>query len=156
RDRLRRISRTSVEKMRPGLGLASISADQDLVRWLRNLVSLGLIVAAVVIALATGLSDHSDDYGQVPLPQGGVVHLPAGKVTVYFTQLGDSDLVQQVPAFGFQVTPVGGGAPVPVASENGALSAEAVQRSETIGELGSVAKLDVPNSGDYQVASGAQ
>jgi len=126
------------------------------VRWLKHFVSLGLVLAAGVIALVTGLSDHSNDYGQVPLPQGGVVHLPKGKVTVYFTQVGETDLVQQVPAFGFQVTPVGGGPPVPVASENGAASAEAVQRSETIGELGSVAKLEVPGSGDYQVSSGAQ
>jgi hypothetical protein len=127
------------------------------VRWLRNLVSLGLIVAAAAIALATGLSDHSDDYGQVPLPQGGVLHLPKGKVTVFLTQLGNTDPIKQVTtSFGFQVTPVGGGTPVGVASENGAASADAVQRSETIGELGAIAKLDVPSSGDYQVSAQGQ
>jgi hypothetical protein len=125
-------------------------------RWLRNLVSLGLIVAAVVIALVTGLSDHSDDYGQVPLPQGGVVHLPHGTVTVYFKQLGDTDPVRQVSPFGFQVTPAGGGAPVPVSSADGAQSAEAVQRSETIGELGAIAKLEVPSAGDYEVSTDGQ
>jgi hypothetical protein len=126
------------------------------VRWLRNLVSLGLIVAAVVIALVTGLSDHSDDYGQVPLPQGGVVHLPKGTTTVYFTQLGENDPIRQVGTFGFQVTPVGGGAPVPVSSQNDAQTAEAVTRSETIGELGAVAKLEVPSAGDYRVSSDGQ
>jgi hypothetical protein len=126
-------------------------------RWLRNLVSLGLILAAVAIAVATGLSDHSDDYGQVPLPQGGVVHLPEGTTTVFLSQLGESDPVRQVNApFGFQVTPVGGGQPVPVSSSNGATSAEAVQRSETIGELGAVAKLDVPSTGDYRVTASGE
>ena len=122
-------------------------------RWLRNLVSLGLVVAAVAVALVTGLSDHSDDYGQVPLPQGGVVHLPRGTTTVYFTQLGENDAIRQVHPFGFQVTPVGGGEPVPVSSDNGDTIAEAVTRSETIGELGAVAKLDVPTDGDYRLSA---
>jgi hypothetical protein len=127
------------------------------VRWLRNIISIGLIVAAAAVALVTGLSDHSDDYGQVPLPQGGVVHLPDGTVTVYLSQLGESDPVRQVTTpFGFQVTPVGGGEPVPISSQNDAPAAEAVQRSETIGELGSVAKLDVPAAGDYQVRASGQ
>jgi hypothetical protein len=123
------------------------------VRWLRNIVVVGLVVAATGVALATGFSDHSDDYGQTPLPQGGVVHLPEGKVTVFYAQLGDSnDPIRQVTTpFVFQVSPVGGGAPVPVSSQGNAQSAEAVQRSETVGELGAVAKLDVPTSGDYMV-----
>jgi len=121
-------------------------------RWLRNVVSLGLIVAVVAIVLVTTLSDHSDDYGQVPLPQGGVVHLPEGTVTVYLSQLGNTDPVHRVNTpFGFQAVPVGGGTPVPISSQNDAPAATAVQRSETIGELGAVAKLDVPASGDYQV-----
>jgi hypothetical protein len=124
------------------------------VRWLKNILVVGLIVAAAGVALATGLSDHSDDYGQVPLPQGGVVHLPAGTVTVFYSQLGDgNDPISRVAApFVFQVTPVGGGAPVPVSSQGNAQSAEAVERSETVGELGAVAKLDVPSSGDYTVS----
>ena len=121
-------------------------------RWLRNIASVGLILAAAGIALATALSDHSDDYGQVPLPGGGVVHLPEGTVTVFLSQLGDTNPVHRVTTpFGFQVTSLMGGQAVPVSTQNGALAAEAVQRSETIGELGSVAKLDVPATGDYQV-----
>jgi hypothetical protein len=127
------------------------------VRWLRNIVSVALIVAAAAIALVTGLSDHSDDYGQVPLPQGGVVQLPEGTVTVYLSQLGQSDPVRQVTTpFGFQVTSVADGRPVPVSSENDAASATAVQRSETIGELGSVAKLDVRTAGDYRVSANGE
>jgi hypothetical protein len=123
------------------------------VRSLKNIVSIGLLLAAVAVTLATALSDHSDDYGQVPLPQGGTVHLPQGKVVVYYSQVGDgSDPVAQVTVpLGFQVVPAGGGTPVPVSSQNGATTADAAQRSETVGELGAVAKLDVPNAGDYTV-----
>jgi hypothetical protein len=124
-------------------------------RWLKHTVSVLLLVAAAAVALATALSDHSDDYGQVPLPQGGLVHLPKGKVTVFYDQPGNgSDPAQQGSGqFGFQVIPAGGGSPVPVASGRGAESADAVQQSEAIGELGAVAKLDVPSSGDYVVSA---
>jgi hypothetical protein len=124
-------------------------------RWLKSLISIGLLLAAVAIALSTAFSGHSDDYGKVPLPQGGVVHLPEGKVIVFHNQVANgSDPARQAgSAYTFQVVPVGGGMPVPVSSENGALTADAVQRSETIGELGAVAKLDVPNAGDYVVSA---
>jgi hypothetical protein len=121
-------------------------------RWLKNLIALGLVLTAAGMALSIGLSDHSDDYGQVGLPQGGVVHLPDGKVTVYYSQLGDNSdpLRQNSVPLGFQVVSPGGVA-VPIATENGAPSASSVTRSETVGELGAVAKLDVPSSGDYTV-----
>jgi hypothetical protein len=123
--------------------------------WLRNIIVVGLLMACAAIALVTGLSNHDDDYGQVPLPQGGVVHLPEGKVTVFLSQLGDeSDPIRQVSTpFGFQVLPVAGGDPVPVSSQNGSPVADGVTRSETIGELGAVAKLDVPATGDYRVVA---
>ena len=122
-------------------------------RWLKNLISLGLVLAVVAIALSTGLSDHSDDYGQVGLPQGGIVHLPDGKVTVFYSQLGDSSdpVSQKTVPLGFAVLSASNGTPVPVASENGAPSASAVTRSETVGELGAVAKLDVPRTGNYVI-----
>jgi hypothetical protein len=124
-------------------------------RWLKNIVSLLLLVAAVAVALATALSDHSDDYGQVPLPQGGIVHLPEGKVVVYFSQLGDGSnpTDQHSIPLGFQVVSARGGLPVPVLSAGGGgQSLSAVERSETVGELGAVAKLDVPRPGDYAVS----
>jgi hypothetical protein len=123
-------------------------------RWLKHTVSVLLLVAAAAVALATALSNHSDDYGRAPLPQGGMVHLPEGKVTVFYSHLGGaSDPSQRVGLFGFQVVPAGGGSPVPVSSGVGAPSADAVQSSETIGDLGAVAKLDVPSSGDYVVSA---
>jgi hypothetical protein len=126
-------------------------------RWLKPLVSLGLLVAAAGIALAVGLSNHSADFGKVPLPQGGMVHLPKGKVTVFYSQPSQSSAPAEVntPLSYEVVSP--SGVPVPLASENGAPPADAVQRSETIGELGAIAKLDVPASGDYVVraSSGA-
>jgi hypothetical protein len=124
-------------------------------RWLKHVVSLGLLVAAAAIALATGFSDHSADYGQVPLPPGGTVRLPEGRVIVYFNQPGNSsDPIQQVNVpIAFQVTSTTGVA-VPVTTDNGSQSAstDSVQRSEQIGELGSVAKLQVPTSGYYMVS----
>jgi hypothetical protein len=123
------------------------------VRWLKHILVVGLLVAAAAVALATALSDHSDDYGQVSLPQGGVVHLPDGKVTVFYSQLGDnSDIAPATTPFTFQVVPVAGGTPVPVSSQGDAPTASSVERSETPGELGAVAKLDVPISGDYMVS----
>jgi hypothetical protein len=121
-------------------------------RWLKGVISLGLLVAAAAVALVTGFSDHSDDYGQVPLPQGGTVHLPQGKATVFYGQLGDnSDPIRVGAPVAFQVVSRSG-QPVPISSENGAPAGTAVQRSETIGELGAIAKLDVPSSGDYVVS----
>ncbi len=126
-------------------------------RWLKHLLSVGCLLAAAGIALATGLSDHTQDYGKVPVPPGGVVQLPKGTVVVYFSQVGDgSDPIRQVTTpFSFQVVPLGGGPPVPVASNGNKASVLAFQRSETIGELGAVAKLHVPASGEYSVNADA-
>ena len=123
-------------------------------RWLKGLIPVVLILVAVGVALSTGLSDHSDDYGQVSLPQGGVVELPKGKVTVFYHQVGDtSDPIQQTSTpLTIQAVPVGGGNPVPVYSTDGKTPEDSVQRSETIGELGAVAKLDVPAAGAYMVS----
>jgi hypothetical protein len=124
-------------------------------RWLRNIVSLGLLVALGAIVLVTGLSEHSDDYGQVPLPQGGPVHLPEGEVTIFLRHLTDQlDPSQKASMhLGFQVVPAVGGAPVSISSENDAPAVDSVTRSETIGELGAVGKLDVPAAGDYRVVA---
>jgi hypothetical protein len=123
-------------------------------RWLKHIVSLGMVIAAFGIALSTGLSDHTHDYGQVPLPEGGVVDLPAGTVIVYYTQAGDgSDPIRVLTQpLTFQAVPVGGGPAVPMRAQGGSTPDVAVQRSQTIGELGAVAKLDVPSSGLYQVS----
>ena len=122
-------------------------------RWLKNTLSVLLVLVAVGIVMATAFSDHSDDYGQVSLPQGGTVHLPEGKVTVFFRVLGDgSELGRNSGGLAFQVAPASGGEPIAMALANGQTTGVAVTRSETIGELGAVAKLDVPAAGNYVVA----
>jgi hypothetical protein len=127
-------------------------------RWLKHVISLGLLIAAASMALGTVLSDHSGDYGQVGLPQGGVVHLPEGSVTVFYSQPSDnSDPIQLSTPLSFQVVSQDG-TPLSVKTENGAPSGTAVQRSETVGELGAIAKLHVPVSANYtvQIASADQ
>ncbi len=122
-------------------------------RWLKHTISVLLLLVAVGVVMATVFSDHSDDYGQVSLPQGGSVYLPEGKVTVFYRVLGDtSQIDQNAGGLAFQVTPANGGAPIAMALVNGQTSGVAVTRSETIGELGAVAKLDVPSAGDYVVS----
>ena len=121
-------------------------------RWLKHTLSVALLLVAVGILLATVLSDHSDDYGQVSLPQGGTVHLPEGKVTVYYRVRGEtSELGENTGPLSFAVTPARGGGPIAMALANGETSGVAVTRSETIGELGAVAKLEVPTAGSYAV-----
>ena len=121
-------------------------------RWLKHTISVVLVLVAVGIVLVTALSDHSGDYGRVSLPQGGTVHLPEGKVTVYFRVRGGFDPGGPTTSgLSFAVTPAQGGAPIAMALANGETSGVAVTRSETIGELGSVAKLNVPAAGDYLV-----
>jgi hypothetical protein len=122
-------------------------------RWLKHTISLVLLLVAAGLVLATAFSDHSDDYGQVSLPQGGTVHLPEGKTTVYYRVLGDSsEINQNTGGLTFAVTPANGGQPIAMALANGQTSGVAVTRSETIGELGAIAKLDVPSAGDYVVS----
>src|SRR5262245_37044922 len=122
-------------------------------RWFKHTISVLLLLVAVGVVLSTALSDHSDDYGQVSLPQGGTVHLPEGKVTVYYRVDGDSsELDHNAGGLVFRVTPAEGGEPIPMKMANGQTSGVAVTRSETIGELGAVAKLDVPAAGDYVVS----
>jgi hypothetical protein len=121
-------------------------------RWLKGLIPVVLILTAVGVVLSTVLSDHSDDYGKVALPQGGVVELPKGKVVVYLKQLGSDPIQQNSTPLTVQVVPVGGGSPVPVTSADGKLPEASVERSETVGELGAVAKLNVPVAGAYMVS----
>jgi hypothetical protein len=121
-------------------------------RWLKRTISALLALVAVGIIVAVGFSEHSGDYGRVSLPQGGVVHLPKGQVTVFDRFTGDpTEYEQNTAGLTFQVTPVGGGTPIAAKLENGDVSDTQVQRTETIGEFGAVAKLKVPSTGEYEV-----
>jgi hypothetical protein len=123
-------------------------------RWLKGLISLLLVVVAAGVVLSTALSDHSDDYGQVSLPSGGVLQLPKGSVTIFFNQLGDnSDPIQQssVP-ISFQVVPAGGGPALPLQAVDSQTPAAGVERSASVGELGAIAKLNIPTAGAYVIS----
>src|SRR5262249_38219133 len=134
---------------------SAISADREPMRWLKHVIAPLLVLVAAGIVLATALSDHKADYGQVPLPQGGMIHLPKGKVTIYFSQVGNTDPINQVSVpLSFQVVSRRGDA-VPMIGQNGAAPDGSVTRSETIGELGAVSQLDAPASGEYVVRASA-
>ena len=121
-------------------------------RWLKRTISILMLLAAAGIALAIGFSDHSDEYGQVSLPQGGTVHLPKGKVTVFDRVQGQSSEIEPGAAnLAFAVVPVDGGPPIAMSLANGETSGTSVTRRVTIGELGAFVKLDVPEEADYRV-----
>ena len=112
-----------------------------------------LFLGALGLVLAIGFSDHSDDYGRVSLPQGGSVHLPEGKVTVYDRVGGGTSAAEDdTAAVAFQVVPAGGGEPISLRPVNSEASDTQVTKTETIGEFGALAKLDVPREGDYEVS----
>jgi hypothetical protein len=122
-------------------------------RWLKHTMSVILLLGAVGVVLATVFSDHSDDYGRVTLAQGGTVHLPEGKVTVFYRELADSSQPDQSPGgFAFNVVPAHGGPPVDLSLANEGTTDLSVTSSETIGEHGALAELDVPVAGDYVVS----
>jgi hypothetical protein len=121
-------------------------------RWLKRTISILLLLAAVGIVLATAFSDHSDDYGRVSVPGTGTVHLPKGAATVYYRLRSDSSEVASGGDLAFAVTPAQGGSPLAMTQATGEETSDVtVTRSETIGEIGSVAKLDLPEAGDYRV-----
>jgi hypothetical protein len=122
-------------------------------RWLKHSLTVLLVLAVAGIVLATLFSGHSDDYGRVDLPQGGTVHLPKGKVTVFDSLNTDaSQLGGGGDGITFQVAPAGGGPPLGMTRDQGQTSELQVQRSETVGELGAIGKLDVPEAGDYLIS----
>jgi hypothetical protein len=120
-------------------------------RWLKQTLSIVLVLAAAGVILSTAFGDHAGDYGRVSLPQGGTLHLPKGEVLVYFKQQGQ-DQSDSAGGLAFQVSPVGGGAPLAVSSPNGQVSDISVTRAETIGEVGALGKFNVPSSGEYVVS----
>jgi hypothetical protein len=123
-------------------------------RFLKQITPALLVLAAIGVVLATVFTDHSSDYGQVTLPDGGTVELPEGTVTIFYEELGTStqDTRKLSQPLTFQVDPAGGGPALPQKptsdSGNGELQ---TSRSESIGRLGSVAEVNVPSAGSYVV-----
>src|SRR4029077_3569197 len=87
-------------------------------RWLKHMLTVGLLIAAGVLALATVFSNHDSEFGKVALPSDEIVHLPKGATTVFYSGDG-SDVEQQGTGLAFQVVPIAGGDPIPMSSAGG-------------------------------------
>jgi hypothetical protein len=124
------------------------------VRWLKNTTVALLLVAAAAIALATALGDHSDDYGQVSVSQGGTVQLPKGTVNVFYRAPGQSASNSQLAnPLSLQVVPAGGGEPLRESSSTNGTSDVVLASNQDVSTLGSSADIDVPASGAYVVSA---
>jgi hypothetical protein len=127
---------------------------QAIQRWLPRLLVLG----AIGVVVAALFSDHKNAYGEVPLPQGGVVDLPEGESKVYLDEIvlgeaasgGDPRRLSGLLAF--TVQPVGGGAPLSIEPVGNGSSTELNERSQGIGSKDAVATVDAPAAGDYRVS----
>ena len=121
-------------------------------RWLKRILPRLLVLAASIVAVVTFFADHSDDYGQVALPQD-TVSLPQGTVAVYVKEPASGSGERRLSApLRFEVRPVGGGRPL-AKEVTGKYGTRAVQteRSQNIGQTGSVVELEVPVAGTYAV-----
>ena len=124
---------------------------QALQRWLPRLLVLG----AIGVVVAALFSDHKASYGQVPLPQGGIVDLPEGDSKVYLDEivLGESagDPRRLSGTLAFTVVPVGGGGPLSIEPVAGGSATQLNERSQGIGSKDAVATIDAPAAGEYRV-----
>jgi hypothetical protein len=124
-------------------------------RWLKQTIPALLVLAAVGVVMATVFTDHSSDFGQVSLPEGGMVELPEGTTTVFYEELATAAApTRKLSApLTFQVTPAGGGPALPEKpTAKDSTGAAATSRSVDIGRLGSVAEVEVSAAGDYFVS----
>jgi hypothetical protein len=132
---------------------AGWTKETTMLRTLRNAAVILLPVAALAVVLAIALSDHSDEYGSVAVPPGGTIHLPEGKVAVFYDEAAASSETTTLQApLQFTVTPAGGGPALddePTANEGNSTSETA--RSEDFFTQRTVAKVDVPAEGEYVV-----
>jgi hypothetical protein len=118
---------------------------------------LGLVLAValgVAWYVLGGFPRDHDKYGEVRVPGGAVLALPAGDVRLNFenhaTHSGDSTTLDDRPAgLMVRVTPTTGGAPLPIDDVPGWLF------SSTSGSRGHepYGKIDVPRAGNYFVAA---
>jgi hypothetical protein len=120
---------------------------------LRRFLPTLMLLGALVVILVTLFTDHKSEYGQVKLPQGGVVTLPAGSAKVFVIG-GENAEDHNLPAtLSFQAVPVEGGQPLvkePTGSEG--TPDELATRSQSIGSAGAVADIEIPSAGQYAVS----
>jgi len=122
-------------------------------RWLKGIAPMLILFAFGVLVLVTLISDHTDEYGQVAIPQGGVVTLPQGDPTIYVAEPGSGESERKLSQrLRFEVSPATGGEPL-TKEATGKYGSDELQgeRSQDFGESGSVAQLQVPAAGEYAV-----
>ncbi len=121
---------------------------------LRRILPTLLALAAAAVILVALFSDHRDEYGQVELPRGGVVSLPAGTAKVFATeQGGQRDAHNLAAALSIRVAPVGSGAPLAIEPTTPESTPDALAtRSQAIAAAGAVADVEVPAAGEYAVS----
>ena len=127
-------------------------------QWLQRLLPKLLVIGAIGVVLVALFSDHKTEYGSVTLPRGGVVTLPEGTVNVFVDENpaagaeedGSHDLPSSLNA---EAVPVSGGEALVMepAADSGTVG-ELASRSEAIGSRGTVATVEVPQSGAYRIS----
>lgn len=119
---------------------------------LRRILPTLMLLGALVVVLVTLFTDHKSEYGQVDLPRGGVVTLPAGSAKVFADSEEGDD--RNLPAtLIFQAVPAEGGAPLAVDPTDSEGTPTAMStRSQSIGAAGAVADIENPSAGQYTVS----
>ena len=83
-------------------------------------VAVGAIGFVVMLALNAFVLDEFNEYGEIPIPGSGKLHLPAGEVTINFHTVvtGSSSSNFPIPPLTVGITPPDG-VPDPVLTESG-------------------------------------
>jgi hypothetical protein len=109
----------------------------------------------VAVALVILFSDHSAEYGAVPVASNAAVELPAGTVKVFYREpgaaAGSASASRLSSPVVLQVAPAAGGPALAVSSTSG--EGATMRRSAELGATGSLAEFEVPSAGTYVVSS---
>ncbi len=113
--------------------------------WALVLAIVVMITGGVLTVI--GFADPPDgDYGQLQLPGSTVLQLSAGRVNVAFTEDLDNQTIDEPAVLHIGITPVGGGAalPVVVAQNGGSVGINGVTHTYW-------GYVTVPRTGEYRV-----
>lgn len=108
-----------------------------------GVVSIGGLIATIVVGVA---AEKYNEYGELPIPGSGVIHLPAGEVTVNFHIRGYGGRGLTLPPLRMNITPPEGGRDPQVTEDHGStvsVNDDAHRR---------VWVMQVPAEGDYRIA----